>query len=99
MNTDDLTIALEAAKRAAKIVAKGFNNVKEITEKPVGHFTTFVTETDKASEAAIISFLQENSPYSILAEESGKSGISKVTGSSIPWMEQPISVEESHSLL
>lgn len=72
-----LNIAIKAARRASQIINRASNDLdvlKVSTKQP----NDFVTEVDKAAEAAIIETLQEAYPnYGILAEESGKtSGLS-----------------------
>lgn len=62
--------AIQAALKAGEILRRGFGTSYEITAKPGRQ--NFVTEYDKASEACIISFIQEQFPsHSFLAEESG----------------------------
>lgn len=66
-----LNIAIKAARRAGQIINRASNDldlIKVATKQP----NDFVTEVDKAAEAAIIETLQEAYPgYGILAEESG----------------------------
>ncbi|HEX6735727.1 MAG TPA: inositol monophosphatase family protein [Azonexus sp.] len=65
-------IAIKAARRAGQIINRASNDLdllKVSTKKP----NDFVTEVDKAAEAAIIETLLEAYPtYGILAEESGQ---------------------------
>ncbi|HZX33601.1 MAG TPA: inositol monophosphatase family protein [Rhodocyclaceae bacterium] len=67
-----LNIAIKAARRAGQIINRASNDLdllKVATKQP----NDFVTEVDKAAEAAIIETLQEAYPnYGILAEESGE---------------------------
>lgn len=71
LNFSPLTMtAIQAAIKAGKILIKGFGTSYEITSKPGRQ--NFVTEYDKASEACIISFIQDHYPtHNFLAEESG----------------------------
>ncbi|MDR0775112.1 MAG: inositol monophosphatase [Azonexus sp.] len=67
-----LNIAIKAARRAGQIINRASNDLdllKVSTKKP----NDFVTEVDKAAEAAIIETLLEAYPtHGILAEESGR---------------------------
>ena len=67
-----LNIAIKAARRAGQIINRASNDLdllKVSTKQP----NDFVTEVDKAAEAAIIETLLEAYPgYGILAEESGR---------------------------
>jgi myo-inositol-1(or 4)-monophosphatase len=67
-----LNIAIKAARRAGQIINRASNDIdllKVATKQP----NDFVTEVDKAAEAAIIETLLEAYPgYGILAEESGR---------------------------
>ncbi|PKO33548.1 MAG: inositol monophosphatase [Betaproteobacteria bacterium HGW-Betaproteobacteria-7] len=67
-----LNIAIKAARRAGQIINRASNDLdllKVTTKQP----NDFVTEVDKAAEAAIIETLLEAYPgYGILAEESGR---------------------------
>lgn len=67
-----LNIAIKAARRAGQIINRASNDIdllRVATKQP----NDFVTEVDRAAEAAIIETLQDAYPgYSILAEESGE---------------------------
>ena len=68
-----LNIAIKAARRAGQIINRASNDLDllKVTSKQPNDF---VTEVDKAAEAAIIETLREAYPdYGILAEESGHS--------------------------
>ena len=68
-----LNIAVKAARRAGQIISRASHDVAhlQVTAK---RQSDFVTEVDKAAEAAIIEVLREAYPnHSILAEESGAS--------------------------
>ena len=62
---------VKAARRASQIINRAANDIEhlKITTKQQ---SDYVTEVDKAAEAAIIEVLREAYPdYGILAEESG----------------------------
>ncbi|MGA8100825.1 MAG: inositol monophosphatase family protein [Candidatus Acidiferrales bacterium] len=64
-----LEVAMEAAREAGDIVMAGFDNPKKISYKSE---VDIVTETDKRSEAAIITRLRNHFPqHAIVAEEGG----------------------------
>jgi 3'-phosphoadenosine 5'-phosphosulfate (PAPS) 3'-phosphatase len=66
-----LNIMIKAARRASQIINRASNDLEhlKITTK---RQSDFVTEVDKAAEAAIIEILREAYPdYGILAEETG----------------------------
>lgn len=72
-----LNIAVKAARRAGQIISRASLDVDRIkvTSKRTNDF---VTEVDKAAEAAIIAILRDAYPeHAILAEESGASGDSE----------------------
>jgi myo-inositol-1(or 4)-monophosphatase len=67
-----LNIAVKAARRAGQIINRASLDLDRIQVSKKQH-NDFVTEVDKASEAAIIETLHTAYPdHSILAEESGK---------------------------
>jgi myo-inositol-1(or 4)-monophosphatase len=69
-----LNIAVKAARRAGQIISRASRDVSllKVTAK---RQSDFVTEVDKAAEAAIIEVLREAYPnHAILAEESGATG-------------------------
>ena len=69
-----LNIAVKAARKAASIINRASNDLdllKVQSKSP----NDFVTEVDRAAEAAIIDVLREAYPeHAILAEESGEAG-------------------------
>jgi myo-inositol-1(or 4)-monophosphatase len=68
-----LNIAVKAARRAAQIINRASLDLDLVQVSKKQH-NDFVTEVDKASEAAIIDTLKTAYPdHAILAEESGKS--------------------------
>lgn len=68
-----INIATKAARRAAQIINRASNDLDLLTVSAKSP-NDFVTEVDKAAEAAIIQTLKEAYPaYGILAEESGHS--------------------------
>jgi myo-inositol-1(or 4)-monophosphatase len=69
-----LNIAIKAARRAGQIINRASLDV-DLLKVTAKRQSDFVTEVDKAAEAAIIEVLREAYPnYGILAEESGLSG-------------------------
>jgi myo-inositol-1(or 4)-monophosphatase len=81
------TTALQAILKAGQILMKGFGTSYEITSKPGKQ--NLVTEYDKASEACIISFIQDHYPtHNFLAEESGFSKQSEEE--TILWLIDPL---------
>src|SRR5665811_1370646 len=82
--TKDLEIALKAAHAGAKIVSENFGQSKDSRVK--GNSKGLVTETDLASEKAILEILLADSDYEILSEESGTSN--KNTGPK--WIIDPL---------
>ncbi|MBI4995608.1 MAG: inositol monophosphatase [Rhodocyclales bacterium] len=69
-----LNIAIKAARRAGQIINRASLDIGQLTVS-VKQQNDFVTEIDKAAEAAIIETLREAYPkHAILAEESGHSG-------------------------
>ncbi len=72
-----LNIAVKAARRAGGIINRASRDVDQI-KVSAKRDKDFVTEVDKAAEAAIIGVLHEAYPdHAILAEESGASGDSE----------------------
>ena len=69
-----LTIAVKAARRAGQIINRASTDLPRIkVESKTAN--DFVTEVDRAAEAAIIDVLREAYPdHGILAEESGQTG-------------------------
>jgi len=71
-----LNTAVKAARRAAGIINRASGNLERIPVHDKS-FNDFVTEVDRAAEAAIIEILHEAYPqHAILAEESGQTGSS-----------------------
>jgi myo-inositol-1(or 4)-monophosphatase len=69
-----LNIAVKAARRAGSIINRASLDVDKLTVS-VKQQSDFVTEVDRAAEAAIIEILREAYPdHGILAEESGLAG-------------------------
>ncbi|MBI2307689.1 MAG: inositol monophosphatase [Rhodocyclales bacterium] len=68
-----LNIAIKAARRAGQIITRASHDV-DLLKVTTKRQSDFVTEVDKAAEAAIIEVLREAYPnHGILAEESGLS--------------------------
>lgn len=67
-----INIATKAARRAAHIINRASNDL-DLLKVQAKSTNDFVTEVDRAAEAAILEILQEAYPeYGILAEESGR---------------------------
>jgi myo-inositol-1(or 4)-monophosphatase len=85
-----LNIAVKAARRAGQIINRASNDLDLIqvtTKQP----NDFVTEVDKAAEAAIIDTLRDAYPeYCILAEESGSSAGKGGSDSEYQWIIDPL---------
>lgn len=85
-----LNIAIKAARRAGQVINRASNDldlIKVSTKQP----NDFVTEVDKAAEAAIIATLREAYPdYGILAEESGHSAGNGAQESEYQWIIDPL---------
>jgi len=66
-----LNIAVKAARRAGSLIQRASNDLDKLTVETKSQ-NDFVSEVDRAAEAAIIDLLRETYPqHSILAEESG----------------------------
>jgi myo-inositol-1(or 4)-monophosphatase len=84
-----LNIAIKAARRAGQIINRASNDVDmlKVTSKQPNDF---VTEVDKAAEAAIIETLKDAYPqYGILAEESGQAA-GQGDSSDYQWIIDPL---------
>lgn len=85
-----LNIAIKAARRAGQIINRASNDldlVKVATKQP----NDYVTEVDRAAEAAIIEMLQEAYPnYGILAEESGETAGKGDRDAEFQWIIDPL---------
>lgn len=69
-----LNIAIKAARRAGQIISRASLDVDRLTITAKQQ-SDYVTEVDRAAEAAIIEVLRETYPnHAILAEETGASG-------------------------
>jgi len=83
-----LNIAIKAARRAASVITRASGQLDLLTVESKSP-NDFVTEVDRAAEAAIIEVLQEAYPdHGILAEESGESG--GVEDSEYQWIIDPL---------
>ncbi|AUN94843.1 inositol monophosphatase family protein [Pseudazoarcus pumilus] len=72
-----LNIAVKAARRAASVINRASLQLDLVTVQSKAP-NDFVTEVDRAAEAAIIEVLRDTYPdHAILAEESGRSGESE----------------------
>jgi len=84
-----LNIAIKAARRAGQIINRASLDLSQVKVATKQH-SDYVTEVDKAAEAAIIEVLQEAYPkYGILAEESGASTGSE-GDSEFQWIIDPL---------
>ena len=84
-----LNIAVKAARRAGQIINRASLDVDSLTITTKQQ-SDFVTEVDKAAEAAIIKVLQDAYPqYGILAEESGEIAGSGA-GAAFQWIIDPL---------
>ncbi len=85
-----LNIAIKAARRAGHVINRASNDLdllKVSSKQP----NDFVTEVDKAAEAAIIEILQDAYPnYGILAEESGVTPGQGEQGAEYQWIIDPL---------
>ena len=80
---------VKAARRASQIINRASHDVEHLKITTKQH-SDFVTEVDKAAEAAIIEVLREAYPdYGILAEESGLS-IGEGAGNDFQWIIDPL---------
>ena len=85
-----LNIMIKAARRASQIINRAAQDIEHLRITPKNYNNDFVTEVDKAAEAAIIEVLREAYPgYGILAEESGASAASDA-GSDYQWIIDPL---------
>lgn len=81
---------IKAARRASQIINRAAQDIEHISVASKKYNNDFVTEVDKAAEAAIIEILREAYPdYGILAEESGLSGATEGT-SDFQWVIDPL---------
>ena len=81
---------IKAARRASQIINRAAQDVEHLRITPKKFNNDFVTEVDKAAEAAIIEILRQAYPdYGILAEESGLSGASE-GGKDYQWIIAPL---------
>src|SRR5574343_435311 len=85
-----LNIAIKAARRAGQIINRASNDLdllKVASKSP----NDYVTEVDRAAEAAIIETLQEAYPgYGILAEESGVFAAKSERDADFQWIIDPL---------
>jgi myo-inositol-1(or 4)-monophosphatase len=83
-----LNIAIKAARQAAKIINRHSLDIEKL-KIDVKRQSDFVTEVDRAAEAAILNVLREAYPsYGILAEESGLAGTN--ADSEYQWIIDPL---------
>ena len=83
-----LNIAIRAARKAGNIIAKGYEQAPQDTEVTRKGSNDYVTEIDKAAEAAIIEVIKKSYPdHAIVAEESG---IVEGKDNSVQWVIDPL---------
>jgi myo-inositol-1(or 4)-monophosphatase len=82
-----VNIAIKAARRAGAIINRGSRDVETLAVTTKRH-NDFVTEVDKAAEAAVIDIIRQSYPdHAILAEESGAAG---KTDAEFTWIIDPL---------
>ena len=80
---------VKAARRASQIINRASHDIEHLKITTKQH-NDFVTEVDRAAEAAIIDTLREAYPdYEILAEESGQTAGTE-SGSEYQWIIDPL---------
>ena len=85
-----LNIAVKAARRAGQIINRASNDL-DLLKVSIKQPNDFVTEVDRAAEAAIIEMLQEAYPsYGILAEESGQTAGKGDKDAEYQWIIDPL---------
>ncbi len=81
---------VKAARRASPIINRAAHDIEHLRITPKKVSNDFVTDVDKAAEAAIIEVLRDAYPdYGILAEESGVSGANG-GGKDYQWVIDPL---------
>ena len=84
-----LNIMVKAARRASQIINRATHDIEHLKITTKQH-SDYVTEVDKAAEAAIIDVLREAYPeYGILAEESGQT-VGEGEGNDYQWIIDPL---------
>ena len=84
-----LNIMVKAARRASQIINRASQDLEHL-KVSAKQYNDFVTEVDKAAEAAIIEILREAYPdYGILAEESGFAA-GEGSGNEYQWIIDPL---------
>lgn len=87
-----LNIAVRAARAAARITMRFYERADALKVQSKGR-NDFVSDVDRAAEAAIIEVLREKFPdHAILAEESGShaAGKGRATGDEFQWVIDPL---------
>ncbi|WP_373767816.1 inositol-1-monophosphatase [Glaesserella sp.] len=83
-----LNIAIRAARKAGNIIAKGYEQAPQDTQVTHKSSNDYVTEIDKAAEAAIIEVIRKSYPeHSVVGEESG---VSAGTNTDVQWVIDPL---------
>jgi len=82
-----LNIAVKAARKAGSLINRASRDL-DVLKVEIKRQNDFVTEVDRAAEAAIISVLREAYPnHAILAEESG---VTKGSQDEFVWIIDPL---------
>lgn len=85
-----LNIAVRAARKAGTVINRASFDVDSLRTERKQH-NDFVTEVDRAAEAAIIEVIKTAYPdHAILAEESGQSWANGETASENVWVIDPL---------
>ncbi|ACL31807.1 inositol-1-monophosphatase [Glaesserella parasuis] len=83
-----LNIAIRAARKAGNIIAKGYEQAPQDTQVAQKGANDYVTEIDKAAEAAIIEVIRKSYPdHAIVGEESG---VLAGTNNDVQWVIDPL---------
>ncbi|AGI31899.1 TPA: inositol-1-monophosphatase [Mannheimia haemolytica] len=83
-----LNIAIRAARKAGNIIAKGYEQSPQDTQVLQKNTNDYVTEIDKAAEAAIIDVIRKSYPeHSIVTEESG---VLNGSNENVQWVIDPL---------
>lgn len=85
-----LNIAIKAARKASQVINRASHNLDAL-QVNVKQQSDFVTEVDKAAEAAIIATIREAYPgHAILAEETGHSAGAGGADAEYQWIIDPL---------
>ncbi len=85
-----LNIAVKAARRAASVINRASTQLHQVAVQTKAQ-SDFVTDVDRAAEAAIIEILRETYPgHGILAEESGEIAPTGTSDGEFVWIIDPL---------